>query len=436
MHDFENEMISAFVVSSENLNQAIEFGVESDWFTKLSRANIFEYLSTLIVDGCVWSAGTSANFFMSKNTYNKFPDLLEICEVVPDWAFSVEDLADAFDALQSQRLISKMAEVSAEITSRLKRLDDPVEISADMVLKLEEIGSTSSANERTSEDIAENLIDLDSKIRAGEIVGLPFPWHELQVKTFGIPFKAVTPLTGRDGKGKSRLATFLAMTWALQGLGGAYFPYEDTDVRCLRNLASGLGGYDAFVFNRSGTSDALFQKHKECIERAKNLPIHICDYETSIKRVISKIAELKRKHGIRWAVIDGMKDLAGMKAENRTQEEVKIMRMLTSAARKYDVSIIPVMHINKVADDVWISKQNITGSGDQTKSARMVLVYQDYVPEEVKKKTYPNVYDDNFFILDAQKTSYGNRCMHGLIKNLEQGRFDEPTAPAPAARYE
>ena len=427
MHNFENEMIASFVVSSENLSQAIEFGIESCWFTSEIRANIFDFLAGLAAEGESWTSGTSATFLMSKNAYKKFNGLLEICENVPDWAFSVDDLADAFDALQSQHLIRKMQEAAMEINNRIQRLDDPIEISADIISKLEEIRATSSANERTSDEIAANLIDIDTKIRDGEIVGLPFPWHELQAKTFGIPFKAVTPLTGRDGRGKSRLATFLALTWALRGIGGVYFPYEDTDIRCLRNLASGLGGYDAFLFNRAGSSDQMFGKHVEYIEKARNLPIHICDYENSAKRVVSKIAELKRKHGIRWAVIDGLKDLGGIKAENRTQEEVKIMRMLTGAARKYDVSIIPVMHINKIEDKVWISKQNITGSGDQTKSARMVLVYQDYIPEEIRQKVCPNAYNKNLFILDAQKTSYGNRHLMPLLKNLEQGRFDEIT---------
>ena len=101
------------------------------------------------------------------------------------------------------------------------------------------------------------------------------------------------------------------------------------------------------------------------------------------------------------------------------------MRALTACARKYKVAIIPVMHINKIEDDRWISKQFITGSGDQTKSARMTMIYQDHIPADMKDNIAPDCYDDNLFALDAQKTSYGTPTVMPLIKCLEKGKFEE-----------
>ena len=423
MKNIDDNIIAAFIVSSENLSQAIEFGVTQDWFQQALHKNVFSMLVNLLEKN-EWTPSTSANLLSSKKVFSKFPALDGICQNVQEWAFSIDDFLDALDVLKTNHITERVRQAGAEIGSRLSRFDDPCEVASDMINMLEGVSSLSASEEQNPNEIAEELIDIDGKIRRGVPVGLPFPWDEMQRKTFGIPFKAVSPLAGRDGKGKSRLATFLALQWAITGFPGLYFPFEDTVVRCLRNLAAGIGEYDAFSFNRSNTSDSAFQKHLKCIDVAKSLPIHFCDNETNIKRIISKIAYHKRKHRIRWVVIDGFKDIHSSAKENRTQEEVSMMRMLTAAARKYDVSIIPVMHLNKIEDEKWISKQSITGAGDQTKSARMVIVYQDYVPEEVKSNLgYGEIYDENFFILDAQKTSYGNKCLIGLIKDLERGRF-------------
>jgi len=56
------------------------------------------------------------------------------------------------------------------------------------------------------------------------------------------------------------------------------------------------------------------------------------------------------------------------------------------------------------------------------------MVYQDFVPEEIKNKHAAGVYDDGLFLLDVQKASYGSRALFPLIKELERGRFVEVEA--------
>jgi len=389
---FENELIAALYVSSENMNQAVEFGIRPDWFGTQELGLIYAFLAEL-AQSKTWTTNSSTNVMIAAGAFERFPWMLDICAEIPDWAFSLDDMGDAFEVIRGTHGVNCLRKAALMISTRASDGDDPFDIAADVMARLEELETIGSSEERTLKQISVDLIALDQKIAAGEPVGLPFPWAELQRRTHGIPFSAVSPLCGRDGQGKSRLATFLAVQWARTGFAGLIFPFEDTELRCLRNASANLGEYDAFSVNNPYVSptfmgkhiDAAFSvnnpyvsptfmgKHIDAIGEAVNLPLHICDYSTRIESIVGTIASHKRKYDIDWVIIDGFKDIAASNGENRTQEESRIMRALTSAARKYKVAIIPIMHLNKVADDKWISKQDITGSGDQTKSARNPL---------------------------------------------------------------
>jgi replicative DNA helicase len=228
---------------------------------------------------------------------------------------------------------------------------------------------------------------------------------------------------GRDGKGKSRLATCLVEFWATQGIPILYFPFEDTAERMVSNLAATHGGYDMFTIRKGRGTDGFMEMHRDCLRSVSRLPIHVCDRSATVERIVTAIAIHKRKYGIRGVVIDGFKDMIPTSGENQTQKENHMIAALVRAAKEYDVSIIPVMHLTKVEDGQWISKQSIKGSGTQTQSARMVLVYQDSgFPAGMDAKF--GSMEDNI-VLECQKASYGDSGCVVLRPEFHKGRFVE-----------
>lgn len=404
------------------LPKVIDAGVKPDTFYNRQNEVLFENIIEMDKSGKSLDVLTLAEWLKDNGALDAVGGLDRLTEL-QDWTLVPAHANEYSDIVIEHKKLRRIIESANDAIMRAYRKDEAKDIANIAVVEIEAVNEA-SGDIRTTADIAKDLIVLDKKIVAGEPIGLPFPWPELQKKTFGIPFSAVSPLTGRDGRGKSRLATYLAVHWASIGFAGLIFPFEDTELRCLRNAASNFGEYDAFNINNPYASPTFMDTHIESIKRTSNLPLYICDYANKIDQIVSMISLHKRKHDIEWVIIDGFKDVFSSGGENRTQEEVKMMRELTAAARKYGVAIIPVMHINKIEDSKWISKQDITGSGDQTKSARMVMVYQDFIPEELKNKFAPNCYDEGLLMLDVQKASYGNRAIFPLIKNLEQGRFD------------
>ncbi|MFW0778507.1 MAG: DnaB-like helicase N-terminal domain-containing protein [Rickettsiales bacterium] len=423
--DAESGALGSILLDPSVIYKVIDSGITAESFFDRRNSALFEAMVEMHDEGRPFDALTFAEKLKNSGKLDMVGGYEHLSEL-QDYAIVTAHVGHyCAIVLEKHRLRLVIEKATDAIQEAYKSNVESGDLSSSLALSMDLINNMGGQDERTLVDIANDLIELDTKIISGEPVGLPFPWSDLQKKTHGIPYSAVSPLTGRDGRGKSRLATFLAVQWSINGIPGLYFPFEDTELRCLRNAAASFGEYDAFGINNPYASPDYINHHKESIKRFSKMPLNICDSTCSIERIISTIAIHHRKSGIKWVIIDGFKDISSSGGENRTQEEVRIMRQLTACARKYGVAIIPVMHINKIEDERWISKQMITGSGDQTKSARMVMVYQDYVPADIKSAIAPDCYDEGLFILDIQKASYGDRALMPLIKDLEHGRFCE-----------
>ena len=421
MRVISKDIISACLLDSENLSMAVERGVTPEWFE--SDGNIFASLVELS-ERQKWDRRTSINVLEASGLYTRHQAALDLSANAPEWSFNLEELGQALEVLAGEHAKRKLNSATQDAQYRLANGDDPFDVGGALADTVESMDAVADATkQRTTEDVGASSLEIDTLIANGERIGLPFPWFDFQRKTFGIPTKSVTPLCGRDGKGKSRLSTFLAHHWVSNGIPILYMPFEDTAERFMSNLAATHGGYDMFSIKRHHVPDDFMPRHKKCLELVSRMPIYIEDIPCTVERVVSYIARYKRKYGIEGVVIDGLKDVILSKGESTTSQENHVNASLVRASKKYDVSVLNVSHINKIDEDQWITKSKITGSGNQSKSARMVLAYQDAgIPSGITSE-FP-MYDDEI-VLQAQKASYGSTGFVVLKPDLENGRFVE-----------
>ena len=331
----------------------------------------------------------------------------------------VEHYCDIVIEKWQRRMLIDHAQKAVECAYRG---DAVSEVGANLSAGLDAVGNVSASAERTTEQLCADALEMDTKVADGELIGLPLPWIDFQSKTFGIPIRAVTPMAGRDGKGKSRLATFLAEFWVSRGIPILYFAFEDGAERFVSNVAASRGGYDMFTIKREHVPDDFMPNHRKVMSEVSRLPLYVEDYPSTAEEIATIIAKHKRKHGIQGVVIDGFKDMVPTTGENQTSKENHMTAILVRACKRHNLAIIPISHLNKIDDDKWIRKTDITGAGNQFKSARMVLLYQDHIPQKMRDEY--GAYGDEI-ILDATKSSYGGRGLVMLRPELERGRFVE-----------
>jgi len=406
----------------ENLQSAVESGLTREWFKESADGNLYAHIAGL-AEKEIWNKRNAVTVMQAGGVFDKFPVALEYFSSPPDWAYSSEDFESAIDVLRSKYASRTIITASNNAILSIGRGDDPFDAMDSITKTLAGLSEYESDRTQSIAEVATESFKIDEKIANGEPFGLPFPWSGFNRKTLGIPSKSVVPLAGRDGKGKSRLATYLAHYWAERGEPILYFPFEDTSNRMVSNVAATHGGYDMFSIRRHGATDRFMDNHSRCLSEVSKFPLYLNDYSTTVEKIVTTISRYKRKHGITGVVIDGFKDIIPSKGENQTQRENFIMAALVRAAKEYDVTIIPVMHLSKVEDDRWISKQSIKGSGTQTQSARMVLVYQDSGFPAGMTAKFTDL--DGCVILECQKSNYGERGSIVLKADFKRGRFVE-----------
>ena len=415
----QEQILSVCLLDSDNLAAAIERGVQASWFTD---SKLFADLLKASLDA-TWNPNNSVTILQGAGVFKKHPQALQLASEVPEWAFSVEDVGDAIDVLAIEHSRNTLNEQLTVARNRLVEGDDPFEVAGTLVGLAEEIDVIGGGDERTTVELCADALEIDTKIANGERVGLPFPWVSFQARTFGIPTKAVTPMGGRDGAGKSRLATFLTHFWVSQGIPILYFAFEDSAERFVSNVAASHGEYDMFTIKRHHVPADFMPKHENTLGKVSEFPLYVEDYPSTAEKLVSLIARYKRKYGIEGVVIDGFKDMIPTTGENQTTKENHMTAVLVRACKRYEVAIIPISHINKIDDEKRISKSDITGAGNQFKSARMVLLYQDHVSENLKAEY--GVCGEDVILLDCTKCSYGNKGKIMLRPELERGRFVE-----------
>ena len=422
--NIKHACLSAMLSDSENLAISIERGVLPEWFD-LSDRLIYESLLETFTDKS-WDA--TNHLSRLHKVYSKHDHAVELANNIPAWAKNIESVDEALTVLSSNRATMLVEDMLSKAHSSILDGEDPFVVSLAVSEAIDGINNLVDLESTvTTGEIAELAFNIDSRIANGERMGLPFPWYGFQSKTFGIPPKTVTPIAGRDGKGKSRLVQFLTHHWILQGIPVLYFAFEDTKEMVMSNIASTHGRYDMFTIRRQCVPCGFMDAHHQSLQEIGAKPIYIQESACTAERIVSIIAKHKRKHGIQGVVIDGFKDIIASDGENRTQQENNIMGILVRAAKKYDVSIIPVSHLTKIEDRQWISKQSIKGSGNLTQSARMALVFQDCDLPEWLKSRYQQSDTTGCIVLDCQKANYGTKDVVVLRPLLEEGRFVEIT---------
>lgn len=404
---------------SEYMNEAINAGVTGDWFDSYTQKRCWVYMEKLI-ETKSWDDATS-NVILSPMIKEIDGAVDIITAEIPDWGFSVEEFTEAVQLFRTEHVKNQTLNILQDGTKRLFNGEYPDDVSAYIADKLNNTETVSA--ERSLQDVAKDALEIDMKVAGGERVGLPFPFDDFQERTFGIPLKAVTPLAGRDGKGKSRLAMFLSHFWLQQGIPGLYMPFEDGAERYMTAMAATDGRYDTFDLRRRNVPESFMDRHRAAMQRVSELPLVVDDLATTVESVVAKISKAKKKHGIEWVVVDGFKDIVRSEGENAVTQDNHMFSALKRAAHKYDVAILSIHHLTKIEDENWISKRDIKGSGELTQSSRMTLVYQDTVCQPIIDEYQYNCND--CIVLDCQKASYGDKGYVLLKPDMTRGQFVE-----------
>ena len=273
--------------------------------------------------------------------------------------------ADAIDSCYSDKTPD---EIITKITSELAGMEAPEEEQSDA-----------------------EIIRQHQDAMNGNPNSIPTPFDSLTRRTGGVRRGMVTVLTGRSKAGKSMLKSFWLRYLAEKGFRGVDFCFEDKWEISKKRVAS-IGKYCISELDAGGrfipdkltgkfTWFPVFQEQIEAerlaLAEVSAMPIWFFDKKVNVQQLRSVVAKYKRKHKIDYAFIDGAKDMKRPSGKyNDCGFEEEVSQALTEIAAEFDVALIAIHHLTKIAETELITPNNIRGSGNIVADSRAVYALQ------------------------------------------------------------
>jgi replicative DNA helicase len=237
-------------------------------------------------------------------------------------------------------------------------------------------------------------------------------------------------VAARPGQGKSALAFSLMRNISVdQKVPGVIFNFEMNGTQVVRRLASQVSSVPHEGIRRgtlTSQEEVLFFNACDFIA---NCPIYIEDDSSmTVRDIRTKSIILKRKHGVKYIIVDYLQLIPSVneKGKNREQVVSEISRGLKSLAKELDVPIIALSQLSRAVEarsDKIPMLSDLRESGAIEQDADSVLflmrpAYYNMVSEQMIGGTE---YDSAGLVIGIIAK---NR--HGETKNFAMG-FEGPT---------
>lgn len=253
-------------------------------------------------------------------------------------------------------------------------------------------------------------------------------------------------LAARPSQGKTALALSITYNTSVKGnITCAWFSLEMDGVQLVRRLASIDCQIDHEKIRKGYTSQQEDSILAESVEKISNCPIYIQDNASvNIREIRTKANLLKRKHGIRFIVVDYIQLMNGIDTKGKSREQVvsDISRGLKILAKELEMPVIALSQLSRKVEErsdkmPQLSDLRESGAIEQDADEVIFLMRPEFyhMTEDIHigGKDYPV---SGLTILSTAKNRHGETkntalnfkgsCMHFTDHHLDVQQFIEP----------
>lgn len=348
--ELEQKVIGSILLDIGQLDEVLLL-INDKSFYDPSFAEIFKTMATIYQNGEPLDLSLLLNELKQKSKIDDIAHVLAKAaqsEITTGYA---KHYAQKIQVKHERRLI-----ISAGIETTREGFDEsqPIEqVRVKAVNRIEKAVEGRAANE--IERVSESVFSLVEAIKAGE------PSDQESIST-GIeyldddlnggfhPSQSIV-LAARPSIGKSALALSFALHAARQSIPAVLFSLEmsckEVGERTLSNVSriSKSAFESAVKYRGAEVNDATM--------KIADMPLFVDDQTTTtIEDIVSKIRMLKRKHGIKLAVIDYLQIIEPSNPNQKRQQQIgHISRRIKQAAQDIGIVIVTLSQLNRAGDD-------------------------------------------------------------------------------------
>lgn len=199
--------------------------------------------------------------------------------------------------------------------------------------------------------------DLDGlRARAGQIVGVPTGFVDLDRLTGGLQKSDLIIVAGRPAMGKTSLALLIAHTAGFRGKRVAIFSLEMPVVQIAQRFIALESGIDAQRLRLGQIGDGEWERLSRALGRLGEIPVSIDDTPgLTVGDIATTARRMAAQDGLDLIIVDYLQLMRGPRAsahrqENRQQEVAAMSRDLKALARDLDVPVLALSQLSRALE--------------------------------------------------------------------------------------
>ena len=255
-------------------------------------------------------------------------------------------------------------------------------------------------------------------------------------------------LAARPSQGKTALALSITYNTSIRNnIPCAWFSLEMDGVQLVRRLASIDCQIDHEKIRKGYTSKEEDDILASSVEKISNSPIYIQDNaNVNIREIRTKANLLKRKHGIKYIVVDYIQLMNGIDVKGKSREQIvsDISRGLKILAKELEMPVIALSQLSRKVEErsdkmPQLSDLRESGAIEQDADEVIFLMRPEFyhMTEDVTigGKDYPTA---GLTILSTAKNRHGETkntalnfkgsCMHFTDHHLDTPQFQQTSS--------
>lgn len=206
------------------------------------------------------------------------------------------------------------------------------------------------ANAKDIKYYSTNVINELYQVQTSGVLGIPTKIKTLDKTICGLVSPDLIILAARPGQGKTAAALSITYnTSVIDDIPCAWFSLEMNGTQLVRRLVSIDTGIDHELIRKGQTTKEENEHITYSAEKISHKNIFIEDKATmNIRDIRTRANLLKKKHGIKYIVVDYLQLMKGIgKTESRESEISSISRGLKEIAKELDIPVIALSQLSR-----------------------------------------------------------------------------------------
>ena len=396
----EQSVLGAILVRPEKLDDVAEV-ITPDDFYREAHGRIFQAMLDLHEAQEPVDLVTVCAYLKDRNQLEGVGGPVFLAQLSEQVGFAVNApkyAARVRDKATLRRLLDAAQEIAAGCFERVENVQEYAANAEEKIFAIME-NRASSFEAQSFADLVpgeiQNIENIYERTRAGkgELLGVPSGFQDLDHLTGGFQDTDLIIVAARPSHGKTALALNIATYAATHGYPGAFFSLEMSKGQLIRRELASEGRINAVRLREGRLRAEDWVSLQTAAGHMMDAPVYLYDKGgPTVMEVRAQARRLKRRHGIKWLIIDYLQLCKYPKARSREQEVSEVARSLKNLAKELQMPVIALSQLNRDIEKRSNRRpmmSDLRESGEIEQAADVILfLYRDIVYH--KNTEHPN----------------------------------------------